>query len=323
MTLVLFVDDEPRVLNGLRRQHHALRDEWSMRFAAGGREALGCLADEPVDVLVTDLCMPGMDGAELLGRVAEASPWTVRLALSGHADPVRLGMALARAHRCLEKPCPPGDLEREIRLALAAREVAARGAPPVLAALWRTPPDRVPAAQPLLPLMHGPRQADDAIDVLRAALASDARLRSRLAVVLQAVCPGSAPGPDAGPDALVSIGARVVAPLVVSLRLFEAFCVPYRSWEDGLANACRAAERAHALGPGPASAADAAGAAAGALLLPETASAAAASTLAYLLPIWGLPGGTPADAGDAPGPSCPPSWTAEPLAPVRRDRPQL
>ena len=63
---VLFVDDEPRVLDGLRRMLRTKRDQWQMRFVASGAEALAALAGEPADVLITDMRMPEMDGAARL-----------------------------------------------------------------------------------------------------------------------------------------------------------------------------------------------------------------------------------------------------------------
>ena len=50
---VLFVDDDPRVLQGLRRMLHAERHHWDLQFAASGREALACLERNTFDALVT------------------------------------------------------------------------------------------------------------------------------------------------------------------------------------------------------------------------------------------------------------------------------
>ncbi|MFK7956644.1 MAG: response regulator [Lysobacterales bacterium] len=75
MKKVLFVDDEPNILQGLRRLMRPYRDEFSSDFADGGDQALGMLAGGNFDVLVTDMKMPGMTGAQLLeiGRLALAS----------------------------------------------------------------------------------------------------------------------------------------------------------------------------------------------------------------------------------------------------------
>jgi putative nucleotidyltransferase with HDIG domain len=78
-----------------------------MHFVDRGSEALRILdeATSPFDIVVTDMRMPGMDGAELLKQIQEKHPGTVRLILSGHAE-VELSMRSATcAHQFLTKPC--------------------------------------------------------------------------------------------------------------------------------------------------------------------------------------------------------------------------
>ena len=82
MRRVLFVDDEPRVLDGLRKMLHPLRQEWVMEFACGGREALELMYQSTFDVLVTDVRMPDVDGVALLSEALRVSPQTVRIILS-------------------------------------------------------------------------------------------------------------------------------------------------------------------------------------------------------------------------------------------------
>ena len=72
MNRILFVDDEPNVLSGLRRMLYSLRNEWDMKFVSSGAEALQCLSEAPFDVLVTDVRMPEMNGIELLQETIEA-----------------------------------------------------------------------------------------------------------------------------------------------------------------------------------------------------------------------------------------------------------
>ena len=74
MNRILFVDDEPRVLEGLRRMLHSLRNDWEMKFVTSGAEAMQCLAETQFDVLVTDVRMPEMTGVELLQEVIKQHP---------------------------------------------------------------------------------------------------------------------------------------------------------------------------------------------------------------------------------------------------------
>jgi CheY-like chemotaxis protein len=66
MRHVLFVDDEARLLDGLKRSLRPIRDAWDMTFVTSGEEALATLAQARFDVLVSDMRMPGMDGAQLM-----------------------------------------------------------------------------------------------------------------------------------------------------------------------------------------------------------------------------------------------------------------
>jgi CheY-like chemotaxis protein/HD-like signal output (HDOD) protein len=102
---VLFVDDESHVLDGLRRSLRGKRGAWEMRFAPGGAQALEMLAESPSDVIVSDMRMPGMDGAELLTRVSERHPQIGRVVLSGHIDPEATIRVAVTGHRFLTKPC--------------------------------------------------------------------------------------------------------------------------------------------------------------------------------------------------------------------------
>lgn len=83
MSRVLFVDDEPRVLDGIRR---VLRGTYDLEFAEGGRTALDLVEREEFAVIVSDMKMPGMSGPEFLAHAAALQPDAVQMVLSGHAD---------------------------------------------------------------------------------------------------------------------------------------------------------------------------------------------------------------------------------------------
>jgi putative nucleotidyltransferase with HDIG domain len=122
MIEVMFVDDEPHVLAGLRRSLRHLRGEWRMRFAATGADALQQLQEAPADVVVSDMRMPGMEGQTFLRHVRDRYPEAIRVVLSGQTE---LDVALASvgvSHRFLDKPCNPETLAATIQRLLAVRE---------------------------------------------------------------------------------------------------------------------------------------------------------------------------------------------------------
>jgi CheY-like chemotaxis protein len=119
MKRILFVDDEPNVLSGLRRMLRPMGKEWEMVFASGGEEALVALAENHFDVLVSDMRMPGMDGAQLLSEVKRRHPEVVRIVLSGHSEKETVLQSVGLTHQYLAKPCDADQLRDAIGRACA------------------------------------------------------------------------------------------------------------------------------------------------------------------------------------------------------------
>ena len=107
---VLFVDDEPLVLRALGRMTSALRSECEATFCNSGEEALDTMAKAPFDVLVSDMRMPGMDGAAVLAQAEKKFPSTARIILSGYSQYEAALRALPVCHRFLSKPLRADDL---------------------------------------------------------------------------------------------------------------------------------------------------------------------------------------------------------------------
>lgn len=111
---VLFVDDDECVLKGLRRFMRSRRDSWTSRFACGGAEAIDALRESGADLVVTDMRMPGVDGAELLEWISQQQPGTIRFVLSGNANINETYRIVGRSHQFLAKPCAPEKLANTI-----------------------------------------------------------------------------------------------------------------------------------------------------------------------------------------------------------------
>jgi HD-like signal output (HDOD) protein/CheY-like chemotaxis protein len=122
---ILFVDDEAMVLQGLQRSLRAMRGEWDAEFATSGAEALEIMSRAPFDVVITDMRMPGMDGAQLLERVRVQFPRTVRMILSGQSDRESILRSIGPTHQYLSKPCDVEELKQKLRHAFALRDLLA------------------------------------------------------------------------------------------------------------------------------------------------------------------------------------------------------
>src|SRR6266851_8276264 len=109
---ILLIDDDPMILSGYQR---TLRNQFSFDVAPGGAQALARIeAGECYAAVLSDLRMPGMDGLEVLRRVHQLSPDTVRLILTGNADLRTAIDAVNEGNifRFLEKPCPNENLTK-------------------------------------------------------------------------------------------------------------------------------------------------------------------------------------------------------------------
>lgn len=120
---ILCVDDEPHVLASLRRlfQHNG----YSVRIADSAATGLQALQNEPIDLVISDLHMPQMDGARFLGQVRERWPQTMRMLMTGHADAGLIAEAVnsGEIHRYIAKPWDDDDIVAQVRLALERRNV--------------------------------------------------------------------------------------------------------------------------------------------------------------------------------------------------------
>lgn len=123
---ILFVDDEPKVLQGLRRILHPQRDEWDVAFAENGRDALELLAHTPFNVVVTDILMPEKEGLETIVELRRHFPGVKIIAISGGGETGSLHfLDVAKklgAHHTLHKPFGPQELFEAVRGVLQSND---------------------------------------------------------------------------------------------------------------------------------------------------------------------------------------------------------
>ncbi|WP_303850737.1 response regulator [Seleniivibrio woodruffii] len=120
---VLFVDDETNILDGLRRMLITMKSEWDMTFVNSGSAALEFLSKKHVDIIVTDMRMPEMDGVELLTQVQSKFPGVIRIILSGHSDKTMIMKSVKLAHQFLTKPCPAEKIKDTINSAYSMLKI--------------------------------------------------------------------------------------------------------------------------------------------------------------------------------------------------------
>ena len=174
---VIFVDDEPRVLEGLKRMLAPQAQRMDMTFVGSAQAALDALKAEPCEVVVTDMRMPGMSGAELLEVVQREYPDTIRLILSGQAETESVMKALGVSHQFLSKPCDAEILQGTIARAFTLRDLAGNPAVKTLVARINKLPTLPATYQKLVECLKSPNaDMDDVAQIISRDPSMSARL---------------------------------------------------------------------------------------------------------------------------------------------------
>jgi HD-like signal output (HDOD) protein len=223
MKVLLFVDDESRVLQGLQRQLRNMRNEWDMNFADGGRKALEFMDARPVDVLVSDMMMPEMDGAELLTEVSKRHPNTVRIVLSGHAEREAVLRLVGPAHQYLSKPCDAEELRAAVARAFALRDLLSNDRLKQLATRIKSLPT-IPALYQQL--TNELRKEDASMEQIGEIISRDIGMTAKILQLVNSAFFGL-PQPISSPaEAVMYLGLSTVRALVLSLQVFSQFKNP-------------------------------------------------------------------------------------------------
>ena len=111
---ILIVDDEPVLLRALVRTFMPFRAVWEIKTAASAEEALELMAQQPFDVVISDMRMPGMEGDALLEEVKRRYPATVRMIHSGEASDESRVRSCGTAHQFLSKPWDVATVQQSL-----------------------------------------------------------------------------------------------------------------------------------------------------------------------------------------------------------------
>ena len=220
MKTLLFVDDEPRVLQGLQRQLRPMHNEWDMNFVDDGRKALEFMAARPVDIVVTDMMMPGMDGSQLLAEVLKRHPQTVRIVLSGHAEREAVLRLVGPAHQYLSKPCDADELRKAIARALSLRDLLGNERLKQLATRVKNLPT-LPALQNQL--AGELRKESPSMERVAEIVSRDIGMTAKMLQLVNSAFFGLAQ-PISNPlDAVIYLGLNTVRALALSVGIFSQY----------------------------------------------------------------------------------------------------
>jgi putative nucleotidyltransferase with HDIG domain len=217
---ILFVDDEPLVLEGLKRMLRVERGHWDMQFVRSGAEALRWMENKAFDAVVSDLRMPGMDGAELLSQVMERHPHMVRIVLSGEMDRDLTFKTVHCAHQYLAKPCDADTLKSTLARALALRRLVNDRRLKTLLPRLSALPSLPKLYTEIMAEIQAPNSSFKRVGEL---IARDVSMTAKILQIINSAFFGLARRIANSQEAVSLLGYDTVKALVLSVKVFSQF----------------------------------------------------------------------------------------------------
>ena len=224
---ILFVDDEPMVLNGLQRTLRKMRREWDMTFVGSGREALEVLGKKPMDVIVSDLRMPEMDGGRLLAEVKKQHPHVVRIVLSGQLDQEMTLKSVRLAHQSLSKPCDAEVLKHTLAKLFALREfLSDESIKNIISQI-----ESLPSMPAIYTEIVMEMQSDDpAIKKVGEIISKDLSMTAKILQMVNSAFFGLFQKIKSPEQAVMMLGMDTIKALVLSVKIFSEFNQKSFAW---------------------------------------------------------------------------------------------
>lgn len=217
---LLFVDDEPMVLKGLQRSLRKMRAEWDALYVESGEAALNLLTSRPVDVVIADMRMPGMDGAQLLEIVKDRHPQVVRIILSGQLDRDMTLKTVRVAHQLLAKPCDMTVLRDALQKTLALNQILADDTiRRVVARIDTLPSMPASCTEIMTELQHEEASIQRVADLI----ARDLGMAAKILQMVNSAFFGLYRRVTDVKNAVMLLGLDAIKALVLSINVFSAF----------------------------------------------------------------------------------------------------
>jgi HD-like signal output (HDOD) protein len=197
-----------------------MRNDWDVEFVDSGAKALERMAQAPFDVVVSDMRMPGMNGAELLKEVMLRHPRTVRLILSGHADQELILKCVGSTHQYLSKPC-----EVEALIATVSRAISSEGSlenEKLMALVGQV--DQLPSLPSIYAEITRCLQSPDvSMEDIGAIVAKDIAMTAKVLKLVNSAFFGLGRKISNPTDAVSYLGTELLKSLVLSVNVFGQF----------------------------------------------------------------------------------------------------
>ncbi len=234
---VLFVDDDPNILHGIKRTMRSLQNHLESDFAKNASVALTKMAARPFDVVISDMRMPGMNGADFLDEVQSVYPHVIRIILSGQSDEDLIMRSLGSAHQYMAKPCNSDTIKRTVDRACAIQDhLLDDGLKKMVTGL---------SCLPTLPslytqLVEELQSVEGSLDRVGEIISQDVALCTKMLQIVNSAFFGLARPIANAKVAVHHLGFETVKSLVLSVKVVEEFSHPEpRGFTmEGLLNHC-------------------------------------------------------------------------------------
>lgn len=220
MRKILFVDDNFSVLQGLKRMLSPMRHEWEMAFVDSVPAALDILAGRDLDIVVTDLRMPGTGGLTLLDTIKNHHPHIIRIVLSGESDQNRIMKSIRVSHQFLSKPCTPEILKSTLsRTCMVIDLMQSESVKAVVSNMESLPslPTRYAEIMDILSSPNG------CIKEVARIISGDLAMSAKIFQLVNSAFFGFTRHISSPAQAVVLLGLDTVKSLVLSIQIFTQF----------------------------------------------------------------------------------------------------
>ena len=217
---ILFVDDEAMLLEMYRLVFESDQERWDIQFAPGAKEALEMMEKAPFDVIVSDMRMPGMSGADLFQEVMKKYPKSSRLIMSGYSDQEQIAKCIGATHQFIAKPFDIKLLKNTIwRVCALDGWLLDEKLRAVVAQLYSVP--SLPSLY--FRIMDALNSPDASVDTIGAIVAKDPAMTAKILQLVNSAFFGIARKVSNAMEAVQYLGVGRVRSLVLSLHVFSCF----------------------------------------------------------------------------------------------------
>lgn len=217
---ILFVDDEPLVLESIREISHLFDSDWQIKYASSGRETLSLLKKDPVDIVVVDMHMPDYDGLRLLAYIRDHYPFITRIAMSGFASYETAMQAANTSHQFLHKPIEADRLANILKRSITLKRHLSDAKLQALVAQLGTLPSLPDLYSQLIQEINSP---DASIKKVGEIISHDMAMASKILQLINSAFFGLPRRVSSTSQAVNLLGLQVIKALVLTIQIFKKF----------------------------------------------------------------------------------------------------